>query len=88
MDNRRISFVCFDIDCYVSAQSPRHIGHGLDYYKGRTTMPGYGLGSWFARLFRSSLPLARKYIVPSASNFAASTPQDWGLGKNFNESLE
>ena len=88
MNNRRIPFVCPDIDCYVGALSPRQIGNGLDYYKGRTTMSGYGLGSWFARLFRSALPLARKYLVPAASNFAASTLQDWGSGKNFKESVK
>ena len=88
MNNRRIPFVCPDIDCYVGALSPRQIGNGLDYYKGRTTMSGYGLGSWFARLFRFALPLARKYLVPAASNFAASTLQDWGSGKNFKESVK
>jgi hypothetical protein len=86
MNNRRIPFICPDIDCYVGALSPRQIGHGLDYYKGRTTMSGYALGSWFARLFFSTLPLAGKYHVPAASNFSASKIQDWGSGKNFNES--
>ena len=88
MNNRRIPSVFPDIDCSIGALSPRQIGNGLDYYKGRTTMYGYGLGSWFARLFRSALPLARKYLVPAASNFAASTLQDWGSGKNFKESVK
>jgi hypothetical protein len=88
MNSRRIPFVCPDINCYAAALSPHQIGHGLDYYKGRTTMSGYGLGSWFARLFRSALPLAKKYIVPAATNFAGSTLQDWSSGKNFKDSLK
>ena len=67
MNSKRIPFVCPDINYYAAALSPHQIGHGLDYYKGHTTMSGYGLGSWFSRLLRSALPLARKYIVPAAS---------------------
>jgi len=86
MSNRKVVFTCPDIDCYVNTLGPRQQGNGMDYYKGRSSMSGYGLGSWFAKLFRSSLPLARKYLVPAATDFAASTLYDWGSGKDFKKS--
>jgi hypothetical protein len=49
-------------------------------------MSGYGLGSWFAKLLRSALPLARKYIVLAATDFASSTLYDWSSGKDFKNS--
>jgi hypothetical protein len=49
-------------------------------------MPGYGLGGWFAKLFRSALPLSRKYIVPAATDFASSILYDWSSGKDFKKS--
>ena len=87
MANRKNIFVCPDIDCYVTALQPRQLGHGMDYYKGRSSMSGYGLGSWFAKLFRSAIPLAKKYIAPVAADFASSTLHDWGDGKDFKESV-
>ena len=81
----RTQFVCPDIDCYVATLGPRQLGHGMDYYRGRSSMSGYG--SWFAKLFRSALPLARKYIAPVAADFASSTLHDWGSGKDIQESV-
>ena len=86
MSNRKVVFTCPDIDCYVNTLGPRQQGNGMDYYKGRSSMSGYGLGSWFAKLFRSALPLARKYLVPAATDFASSTLYDWGSGKDFKKS--
>jgi hypothetical protein len=87
MANRKNVFVCPDIDCFVTALQRRQLGHGMDYYKGRSSMSGYGLGSWFAKLFRSAIPLAKKYIAPVAADFASSTLHDWGDGKDFKESV-
>ena len=87
MPNRKVVFICPDIDCYVNTLGPRQLGNGMDYYKGRSSMSGYGLGSWFAILFRSALPLARKYIVPAAKDFASSTLYDWSSGNNFKKVL-
>ena len=50
-------------------------------------MSGYGLGSWFAKLFRCAIPLAKKYIVPVAADFASSTLHDWEAGKDFKDSV-
>ena len=50
-------------------------------------MSVFGLGSWFAKLFNSALPLTKKYIVPAAADFASSTVYDWGSGKDFKKSL-
>jgi hypothetical protein len=60
MSNRKMALVCPDIDCYVATLGSRQIGNGIDYYKGRSSMSGYGLGSCFAILFRPALPLAQK----------------------------
>jgi len=65
-----------DIDCYDATLGPRQMGHGVAYYKDRSSMSGYGLGSWFAKLFRSALPLAKKYIVPVATDLAFFTLHD------------
>jgi hypothetical protein len=59
----------------------------MDYYKGRSSMSGYGLGSWFAKLFRSAIPLAKKYIAPVAADFASSTLHDWGDGTDLKKSV-
>ena len=83
----RTQFVCPDIDCYVATLGPRQLGHGMNYYRGRSSMSGYGLSSWFAKIFRSALPLARKYIAPVAADFASSTLHDWGSGKDIQESV-
>jgi hypothetical protein len=83
----RTHFVCPDIDCYVATLERRLLGHGIDYYKGLSSMSGYGFGSWFSMLFHSVLPLARKYISPVAADFASSTLHDWGSGKNIQESV-
>ena len=44
MANRKSTFVCRDINCYVATLGPRQFGHGMEYYKGRLSMSGYGLG--------------------------------------------
>ena len=45
-------------------------------------MSGYGLGNWFAKLFCSASPLAKKKcIVPVAIDFASPTLNEWGSGK-------
>jgi hypothetical protein len=71
--NRKNTFDCPDIACYVTTPQPRQLGHGMDYYKGRSSISDYGIGSWFAKLFHSALPLAKKYIAPVAADFASTT---------------
>ena len=81
------TFVCPDIDSYVTILGPQPLGHGMDYYRGRSSMSSYGLSNFFAKLFRSALPLAGKYIELVAKDFASSTLYDWGSRKDFKESL-
>ena len=50
-------------------------------------MSSYGLGSWFGKLIRFAVLLAKKYIVPAATDFASSILQNWGSGKNFKKNV-
>ena len=76
MDNRKNTFACPDIDYYVATLGPRQLGHGMNYYRGRSSMSGYGLGNWFAKLFHCALPLAKKYTAPVATDFISPTLHD------------
>jgi len=83
---RKNTFVCPEIDFYAATLGPRQLGHGMDYYRSRSSMPGYGLGSWFAKFFRFVLPLSKKkYVASIALDFASSILQNWGSGKDFKE---
>jgi len=81
------TFVCPDIDCYIATLWPRQLGNGMDYYRGRSSMSGYGLGNWFSKLFHSPLPLAKKYTDPVAVDFSSSTLYYWDPPKDFKESI-
>ena len=59
----------------------------MDYYIGNSSMSGYGLGNRLAKLFRSALSIAKKYIANDAADCASSTMNDWGPGKDFQESI-
>ena len=87
MSNRKVSFVCHDIDCYVATVGPRQIGDGMYYYKGHSSMSGCSLGSWFAKLFRSALPLAKKDNVLAVNDFTSSTLYDLDFSKDFSKSV-
>ena len=54
----KVPYVCcpkrFE-DHYVS-----HVGNGLPYYQGMSLQKGYGLGSFFRRMFRAALPFLVK----------------------------
>jgi len=50
-------------------------------------MSGYILGNWFAKLFQSASPQAKKYITPVAADFASSKLNDLGSVKDFKESV-
>ena len=63
------------------------MSYGIDYYRGRSSTSGYGLTNWFAKLFGSTLPLAKKYIAPVVADFVSSTLHDWGSWKDFKESV-
>ena len=78
------TFVCPDIDCYVVSLRPLKLGNGMTNYRGPSSMSRYGHSNWFANfLFFFALPLARKYILPAAVNFASSQLHACGSGKVF-----
>ena len=87
MVNREDASVCPDIYCYVTTLRPQHLGHGIDYYKGRSLMSCYGLGNCFAKLFRSALPLAKNYIAPVAVDIPSSALHYRSSGKDSKESI-
>ena len=60
---------------------------GMDYYKSRSSLSGYFLGNWFANLFHSILPLAKKYVVSVAADFPSSTVYVRNLGTDLKESV-
>ena len=50
----------------------RHYGHGLPVFSGDLHQQGYGIGSFFASLFRKVMPLVSKTVVPILKNTAKS----------------
>ena len=77
---------CPDTNYYIATTRPKQLGHRLDNLKGHSSMSGSGLGSGFAKLFCSALPLAKKHIPSVATDFASATLHDFGCGKDFKES--
>ena len=60
MANKKNTFVCSDIDFYVTNLRPQQLGNGMEYYKGRSLVSDYGLGSWFSYLFCTAQSLDKK----------------------------
>ena len=56
------NIVCPDIDCCVRILGPRKSGQGMGYYRCRFLMSGYSHESWFAKLFRSTVSLAKNIL--------------------------
>lgn len=70
-------------------------GHGLDGFQGLPYQRGHGLGSFFARLFRSILPVAKrvgksalKNVGKEALSLGANVAGDLVKGKQFKDSVE
>lgn len=67
------------------------IGNGLSYYRGVPLQKGYGIGGFFAKLFRSALPfLARgaKTIGKEALITGTQVVNDVLAGENFKASAQ
>ena len=69
-------FVCPDIDRYVTTLRSR-------LFLRLFFNVGLSLDCLFAKLFRTALPLATKYIA----SVALSTLNDWGACKDFKENV-
>ena len=77
-----MAFARPDIHCDVATLGPRQLSHKMYFYKDRSSISDYALGNWFTKLFHSALPLAKKYILPTAADLLSSTIQDLGCGKD------
>ena len=72
---------------YYSEQT----GKGLPYFKGTAFQRGYGIGGFFAKLFRSAMPLlvkGAKTIGKEALRTGTMVTNDMLSGENFKSSLE
>ena len=69
-------------------------GHGMDGFQGLPYQRGHGLGSFFARLFRSILPMAKrvgkaalKNVGKEALSMGANVAGDLVKGRQFEDSI-
>ncbi len=79
----------FWYDFYVS--QAKQTGHGINGFQGLAYQRGNGLGSFFGRLFRSILPVAKKIgksVGREALSMGANVIGDLAEGKNIKASLK
>ena len=76
-------------------EQARQIGHGLFGYQGTQFQRGNGLGSFFGRLFRAILPVAKtvgksalKSVAKQAVNFGSNVVGDLVEGQPVKQSLK
>ena len=76
-------------------EQARQVGHGLFGYQGTQFQRGNGLGSFFGRLFRAILPVAKtvgksalKSVAKQAVNFGSNVVGDLAEGGKFKESIK
>ncbi len=76
-------------------EQARQIGHGLPGYQGIPYQRGNGLGSFFGRLFRAILPVAKRVGKSALKNVGREAMQmgsnvigDLTKGRNIKESLK
>ena len=76
-------------------EQARQVGHGLFGYQGTQFQRGNGLGSFFGRLFRAILPVAKsvgksalKSVAKQAVNFGSNVIGDLSDGQHINQSLK
>lgn len=66
-------------------------GKGLSYYRGSDLQRGYGIGGFFAKLFRSAMPFlisGAKTVGKEALRTGTMVANDILSGEKFNESLK
>lgn len=66
-------------------------GNGLPYYQGVSFQKGYGLGSWFRRIFRTALPFlvkGTKTIGKEALRAGSRVASDVLSGENLKEAVK
>ena len=72
-------------------EQARQVGHGLFGYQGTQFQRGNGLGSFFGRLFRAILPVAKtvgKSALKQAVNFGSNVVGDLVEGQPVKQSLK
>lgn len=68
----------------------RQTGKGLPYYQGTVLQKGYGIGGFFAKLFRSAMPFlwsGAKAVGKEALRTGTQVANDVLTGENFKTSL-
>lgn len=68
----------------------KQTGNGLPYYQGIALQKGYGIGGFFAKLFRSAMPFlmsGAKAVGKEALRTGTQVANDVLTGKNFKMSL-
>ncbi|KMQ82657.1 hypothetical protein RF55_22253 [Lasius niger] len=66
-------------------------GHGMPFYQGTTIQRGYGIGGFFAKLFRSAMPFlvsGAKTVGKEALRAGTQVASDVLSGQNFKTSLQ
>ena len=69
----------------------RQTGNGLPYYQGNILQKGYGIGGFFARLFRSAMPFlvsGAKTVGKEALRTGVQVANDVLAGENIKSSLQ
>lgn len=67
------------------------IGNGLPYYKGAVLQKGYGIGGFFAKLFRSAMPFlvrGAKTVGKEALRAGTMVANDMLSGEDFKTSFK
>lgn len=85
----RVPYVCCTkrFEDHYSAQS----GNGMSHYQGVSFQKGYGLGSWFRRIFRTALPFlvkGTKTISKEALRTGSRVASDVLSGQNLKEAVK
>lgn len=69
----------------------KQIGNGLPYYRGAVLQKGYGIGGFFAKLFRSAMPFlirGAKTVGKEALRTGTMVANDVLSGENFKTALK
>jgi len=76
-------------------EQARQVGHGISGFQGMPYQRGSGLGSFFGRLFRSILPVAKRVgksalmtIGREAVDMGSNVLNDLTEGRNFKQTLQ
>ena len=76
--------------CCTKKFEDYYVGNGLPHYQGSALQKGYGIGGFFAKLFRSAMPFlvrGAKVVGKEALRTGTQVANDLLAGENFKSSL-